>query len=89
MVTGGSSATVEQFAGYAMETETVASGEQTISFTQAFAEDASIAFTQLPLRGLTAEGDSIDIYPYDLTVTGFKVNADIGCTFSYTVMIKR
>lgn len=80
---GGTLPLIEYRAG----TETVASGEQTITFAEPFV--AGDDYALMPIWGLTGDNDTITTEPYDLVIAGFKVNFEVGCTFSYLAIIKR
>jgi len=71
-------------------TETVSSGVQTITFTTAFTAGDEVVMPTW-LNGVTAGPDPEMVWarPYDISITGFKINFNFGCTFSYTANKKQ
>jgi len=67
----------------------VASGEQPIEFDEPFLTGDEYAFSQAALTGVTASDDVWHAVPYDLTISGFKINFPEAVTFNYDAMIKR
>ena len=70
------------------DTISIASGEVVVSFSTPFNAGTDYTFTSNPLAGLTADGDTIHSYPYDISISGFKVNFDVPVTLSYTAIVK-
>jgi hypothetical protein len=70
---------------YRCNTESVASGEQTITFLTAF--PAGTTYAMMTVWGLDADGNRMDAIPYTLTVTGFKINFGVAVTFTYLALI--
>ena len=72
---------------YRCNTETVAIGEQPITFLDAFPAGTSYAI--LPIWGWNDGYGNIGAKPYDLTITGFKINFEVAVTFTYLAIIIR
>ena len=72
---------------YRCNTETVAIGEQTITFLDAF--QAGTSYAILPIWGWNDDYGNVPAKPYDLTVTGFKINFEVAVDFTYLAIIIR
>jgi len=71
---------------YRANTETVLSGEQSITFLTPFASGEEFVLEK-PIAGITADGEIMWVIPYDITTEGFKVNFDYDVTISYRAHI--
>ena len=72
---------------YRCNTESIAVGEQTITFLDAFPAGTSYAI--LPIWGWNDDYGNLGAKPYDLTITGFKINFEVAVTFTYLAIIIR
>jgi hypothetical protein len=72
---------------YRCNTESIAIGEQPITFLDAFPAGTSYAI--LPIWGWNDDYGNVPAKPYDLTVTGFKINFEVAVTFTYLAIIIR
>jgi len=72
---------------YRSGSESIASGEQQITFAEPFIAGDDYAI--LPIWGLDAEGNKMDGIPYSKDENGFKINFSVAVTFDYLAIIKR
>lgn len=72
---------------YRCNEETIASGEQTIAFLEAFPAGTSYAI--LPIWGWNDDFGNLGANPYDKDVNGFKINFEAAVTFTYLAIIIR
>jgi hypothetical protein len=72
---------------YRCNTESIASGEQTITFLEAFPAGTSYAI--LPIWGWNDDFGNLGANPYDKTVSGFKINFEAAVEFTYLAIIIR
>lgn len=80
---GGTKPLIEYHAG----TASVAAGPQTVTFDEPFL--AGDDYAMIPIWGLDADGNKMDIIPYNKTITGFDVDCYVAVTFDYVAIIKR
>jgi hypothetical protein len=72
---------------YRCNTESIAAGEQTITFLEAFPAGTSYAI--LPIWGWNDDFGNLGANPYDKTVNGFKINFGEAVEFTYLAIIIR
>lgn len=72
---------------YRCNVESIASGEQLITFLEAFPSGTTYAI--LPIWGWNDDFGNLGANPYDLTVNGFKINFEAAVTFTYLAIIIR
>lgn len=72
---------------YRCNTATVAAGEVTITFLDPF--PAGTVYAIMPIWGWNDNFGNLGANPYDMTVTGFKINFEEPVTFTYLAIIIR
>ena len=72
---------------YRCNVESIAAGEQTITFLEAF--PANTIYAILPIWGWNTDYGNLGANPYDKTITGFKINFEEAVEFTYLAIIIR